>query len=215
MLIMNKLRFCNLSQSLYSGKTKMAPGRRPHREGCMAMFFVSEVKRTIPDTFKTALQEKVYQALAELSIPFERVDTDVAVTMNDCLLINRRLSMQMVKTLFLCNRRKTEFLLFIGPGDKPFRSGEFGGALGVERLSFAPAELLESMLGTGIGAATVFSALLDSSRGVRFVFDAAVAAAEWYGCSDGTTTGYMKIRTEHVLKRFLPATGRTHSVVRL
>ena len=40
---------------------------------------------------------------------FERVDTDEAVTMEDCASINRKLQMDMVKTLFLCNRQQTSF----------------------------------------------------------------------------------------------------------
>ena len=69
------------------------------------------------------------------------------------------------------------------------------------------------MLGTKIGAATVFSALLDKNETVRIVMDQDVAAEEWYGCSDGTTTGYMKLKTAHVIHDFLPYTGHTPSMI--
>ena len=105
--------------------------------------------------------------------------------------------------LFLCNRQQTEFYLFITCGDKPFRSKDFSNALAVSRVSFAPAELMETMLGTQIGAATVFSSLLDCDNKVQIVFDKDVLSEEYYGCSDGTTTGYMKIRTEDIVRRFL------------
>ena len=114
--------------------------------------------------------------------------------------------MKMVKTLFLCNRQQTAFYLYVTAGDKPFRAREASAAMGTARLSFAPVEKMEEMLGTKIGAATVFSALLETARGVQLVLDRAVLAEEWYGCSDGTTTGYMKIRTEDVLNRFFPST---------
>ena len=65
------------------------------------------------------------------------------------------------------------------------------------------------MLGTKIGAATVFSALLDNAKDVQFVFDKEVLKEEYYGCSDGTTTGYMKIKTEDVLHKFMPFTKHT------
>lgn len=55
------------------------------------------------------------------------------------------------------------------------------------------------MLGTKISAATIFSALLETTRKVQVVFDKDVLSEEWYGCSDGTTTGYMKIRTKHII----------------
>lgn len=76
------------------------------------MFYVSEVYTTSPEKFKNKLQEKVYKTLEKLSINFERVETDEVITMEDCIEINKKLNMQMVKTLFLCNRQKNK-LLFI------------------------------------------------------------------------------------------------------
>ena len=102
---------------------------------------------TVPENFTTALQEKTYHALTDLQIPFERVKTDEAITMEDCVQINEKLDMKMVKTLFLCNRQQTAFYLFIMAGDKPFRAKDFSAALDVARVSFAPAELMEHMLG--------------------------------------------------------------------
>lgn len=168
-------------------------------ERSSGMFFVSDVQTTAPETFKTPLQERVYDTLGKLGISFERVDTDEAITMEDCTEIDARLSMDMVKTLFLCNRQQTTFYLFITRGDKPFRAKDFSAALGVARVSFAPTELMQSMLGTTIGAATVFSVLLESARGVQVVFDKDVCAQAFYGCSDGTTTGYMKIATDRIV----------------
>ena len=179
------------------------------------MFYVSEIYTQAPASFGTPLQEKVYLTLAKLDIPFERVDTDEAITMDDCVLIDERLDMKMVKTLFLCNRHKTAFYLFVTAGDKPFSSKEFSKALGVSRVSFAPADLMPEMLGTKIGAATVFSALLDTARDVQFVFDSDVLKEEWYGCSDGTTTGYMKVSTKRILNDFLPYTGKTPRIIEI
>lgn len=73
-----------------------------------------------------------------LQIPFQRVDTDEAITMEDCVTIDEKLDMNIVKTLFLCNRQQTEFYLFITVGKKSFRSKDFSNALGVARVSFAP-----------------------------------------------------------------------------
>ena len=85
------------------------------------MFYVSEIQTTAPVVYKTPLQKSVYETLERLQIPFERVDTDEAVTMEDCASINRKLQMDMVKTLFLCNRQQTSFYLFVTKG-VPVRS---------------------------------------------------------------------------------------------
>ena len=177
------------------------------------MLYVSEIHRDAPAVFQTSLQQDVYSTLGQLGIPFERVDTDEAITMEDCARINEKLHMHMVKTLFLCNRQQTDFYLFITRGSKPFSSKNFSNALGIARVSFAPAERMEAMLGTKIGAATVFSALRDRENAVRIVFDREVLAEEWYGCSDGTTTGYMKIRTSHIIHDILPFTGHDPLVI--
>lgn len=139
--------------------------------------------------------------LEELRIPFQRVDTDEAITMEDCVAIDEKLNMNMVKTLFRCNRQQTDFYFFIIAGNKPFHSKDFSNALGVVRVSFAPAEQMERMLGTKIGAVTVFSSLSDTENRVRIVFDKEVFSEKWYGCSDGTTTGYMKVQTEDICKK--------------
>lgn len=177
------------------------------------MFYVSEIQTSAPGSFSTPLQEKTYSALSQLHIPFERVDTDEAVSMQDCVLIDQKLNMKMVKTLFLCDRRQTAFYLFITTGDKPFSSKNFSTALGISRVSFAPADKMLSMLGTKIGAATVFSALADTGRQVRIVFDKQAADQQWYGCSDGTTTGYLKIHTSDILGVLLPYTGHRPEMI--
>lgn len=72
---------------------------------------------------------------------------------------------------------------------------------------------METMLGTKIGAATIFSVLLDSARPVQVLVDKAVAESRWYGCSDGVTAGYMKLETARVLCDVLPYAHRTAQIV--
>lgn len=168
------------------------------------MFYVSEIKKTAPKKFQSGLQKKVYQTLEELKVPYERVDTDEAITMNDCIAINERLEMDMVKTLFLCNKKKTIFYLFVTPGEKHFDTREFCNKLGISRVSFAPQDVFEELLETKIGAVTVYSALIDWDKSIQIVMDEDVVNSEFYGCSDGTTTGYMKVKTSDILEKVLP-----------
>lgn len=177
------------------------------------MLYVSQIQQTGPKVYKTPLQEEVYKALEQLQIPFLRVDTDEAITMEDCAMIDARLDMKTVKTLFLCNRQQTSFYLFVTRGDKPFRSKDFSRAMGISRVSFGTPDRMEEMLGTRVGAATIFSALADKEGRVKIVLDQDILKEEWYGCSDGTTTGYMKVKTELILNRFLPFAGHTPAVI--
>ncbi|MGG5318945.1 prolyl-tRNA synthetase associated domain-containing protein [Enterococcus sp. AZ072] len=168
------------------------------------MIQVSEIYTDTPTKLTTTVQEQAYQAMDELKISFERVATDEVITMEDCLQINERLDMNMVKTLFLCNRQQTNFYLFVTRGDKPFRSKDFSKALEIARVSFASEERMAELLGTQIGAATVFSVLIDPEKKVQIVFDQDVVNDQWYGCSDGTTTGYLKIATKDIVEKLLP-----------
>ena len=177
------------------------------------MFYVSEVKTKAPESFQSELQQKIYETLAHLDIPFKRVDNDPAITMEDCVLINERLDMKTVKTLFLCNRQQTNFYLFVTLDGKPFVTKDFSSALGISRVSFASEELLYSMLGTKIGATTVLSSIIDTENEVRIIFDIEVLKNEWYGCTDSTTTSYMKLKTSDVLEKYLPFTKHEITVI--
>lgn len=73
------------------------------------MLFVSDIYTTAPSEFKTALQEKTYHALQDLKIPFERVDTDEAISMEDCIQIDKRLDMK-IQTVQILH----DFLTFTG-----------------------------------------------------------------------------------------------------
>jgi len=179
------------------------------------MFFVSEIMVKAPDSYKSHLQAMVYESLTKLQISFERVNTDEAISMEDCIEINRKLDMKMVKTLFLCNSKKTEFYLFITTADKPFKTKDFSNALGISRVSFAPAELMEHILGVKVGAATIFGVLMDKENLVQVVFDKDVLLDEWYGCSDGTTTGYMKVKTNLIVNNFLAFANHIPTVIEM
>jgi Ala-tRNA(Pro) deacylase len=179
------------------------------------MFFVSDIMVKAPDSYKSPLQEMVYESLTKLQISFERVNTDEAISMEDCTWINQKLDMKMVKTLFLCNSKKTKFYLFITTADKPFKSKDFSNALDISRVSFAPAEMMEHILGVKIGAATVFGVLMDKENVVQVVIDKDVLLEEWYGCSDGTTTGYMKVKTKDIVTNFLSYAKHTPTLIEM
>ena len=175
------------------------------------MFKVSEIITTPPEEFLSPLQKLVYETLDRLGIPFERVDTDPGLTMEDCQIIDRKIGVRIVKTIFLCNRQQTEFRIYVTSDDKPFVTKEFCKKLGIPRVSFAPADKLEELTGVKVGATTILSAVLPSARDVILVMDKEIAESEWYACTDGTATCFIKIRTKDLLDKYIPSTG--HSLI--
>ena len=167
------------------------------------MFKVSDIITTPPAAFASELQRRVYATFAERGIPFGRVDTDPGLTMEDCQHIDAKIGVRIVKTIFVCNRQQTEFYLYVTTDDKPFVTRDFCGALGIPRVSFASAEKLRELTGVEVGATTILSAILPESAGVHLVMDRRVAEDEWFACTDGTATCFVKIRTRDLLNKYL------------
>ena len=177
------------------------------------MFKVSDILTTPPPEFSSELQHRVYETFAALEIPFERVDTDPGITMEDCQHIDAKIGVRIVKTIFLCNRQQTAFYLYVTTDDKPFVTRDFCGALGIPRVSFASAEKLWELTGVRVGATTILSAILPACADVQMIMDRAVAEGEWFACTDGTATCFVKIRTRDLLQRYLPAAGRSVTLI--
>ena len=153
------------------------------------MFKVSDIITTPPTECSSELQRKVYETFASLDIPFERVDTDPGLTMEDCQHIDEKIGVRIVKTVFLCNRQQ------------------------IPRVSFAPADKLMELTGVLVGATTILSAILPSCEKVHLVMDRSVAESEMFACTDGTATCFVKIKTEDLLGRYIPASGNTITLI--
>lgn len=177
------------------------------------MFKVSDPISTPPEAFSSALQQKVYENFQALSIPFERVDTDPGLTMEDCQHIDAKIGVRIVKTVFLCNRQQTEFYLYVTTDDKPFVTRDFCGALGIPRVSFAPSDKLWELTGVEVGATTVLSCILPEASRVHLIMDRGVAQAEWFACTDGTPTCFVKFHTQDLLQKYIPASGHSITLI--
>lgn len=158
---------------------------------------------------------RCYDLLDRLGVPYERVDHAPAMTMEVCQEIDRVLNAVICKNLFLCNRQKTAFYLLTMPGGKPFQTKVLSAQLGTTRLSFAPPELMESMLRCTPGSASVLGLAYDTERRVRLVMDRAVHDAAWFGCHPCKNDASLRLRTEDLLHVFLPHTGHDVTVVDL
>ena len=168
------------------------------------MFYVSEPIATAPERYLSALQETVYETFAAKGIPFTRVDTDPGITMEDCQHIDAKIGVHIVKTIFLCNRQQTEFYLYVTLDCKPFVTRDFCAAMGgIPRVSFAGADKLWELTGVEVGATTILSAVLPQAAGVHLVMDGDIAESEWFACTDGTPTCFVKIRTRDLLDKYL------------
>ena len=171
------------------------------------MFFVSELTHEAPAEFENETQRQIYEALAALDIPFDRVMNDFIISMEDCAEVNKKLGTNIVKNLFLCNRQQTDFYLYVTRDNKRFKTKVFSKALGVSRLSFAPEEALTEYLGVQVGAANPFSLVYDKDNRVRLVIDEELMDNEYCACNDATNTAHISIRMPDLMDKYLPYTG--------
>lgn len=147
----------------------------------------------------------VYDLLDKLGIAYLRTDHEEANTMEACNAIDRILDVTICKNLFLCNRQMTKFYLLMMPGNKPFRTRIVSKLIGSARLSFADAAHMESFLHIRPGAVSVMGLMNDRDNRVQLLIDREVASSEYLGCHPCVSTSSLKMRTEDVLTKFLPA----------
>ena len=174
-----------------------------------------EVYSGAPAESRSDVENRVYECLARLDIPFTRVDHEAAFTMEDCAAIGEALDVHICKNLLLTPRNRSAFYLLCMPGDKPFSTKDFSKLIGSSRLSFAAEEDLVALLGCHAGSASILGLMNDTEHRVTLAIDRAVAGDEWFGCHPCKNTSSLRLKTRDVLEKFLPATGHEAVIVDL
>lgn len=158
---------------------------------------------------------RVYDLLDELQIPYERVDHEVAETMEACKEIDEVLEADICKNLFLCNRQKTKFYLLMILGDKKFKTKDISAQIGSARLSFADAEEMEKYLDITPGSVSVMGLMNDTENHVQLLVDEGLLKGEYFGCHPCINTSSLKMKTADVLGPFLKAVHHDMITVKL
>lgn len=158
---------------------------------------------------------KVYDYLDKLGIEYDRVDHPAYDTMEDCTATDELLGVGTVKNLLLCNSQKTEFYMLLMPADKKFKTKELSKQIGSARLSFAGGEHMEQLLDITPGSLTILGLINDEEKRVRLLIDRDVQASEYIVAHPCINTSSLKIKTEDIMKVFLPSLKREPVFVEL
>ena len=160
---------------------------------------------------------RVYDFLDKLSVTYQRVDHEAAMTMDACEEIDRTLGddTAICKNLFLCNRQETNFYLLLMPGDKPFKTKDLSAQIGSARLSFAKPEYMEKYLDITPGSVSVLGLMNDSEKKVQLLIDEDVMKEPYFGCHPCINTSSLKFTTEDLTKKIIPALGHDPITVSL
>ena len=160
---------------------------------------------------------RVYDFLDKLGVEYQRVDHEAAMTMEACEEIDRTLGdgTAICKNLFLCNRQETDFYLLLMPGDKPFKTKNLSAQIGSARLSFAKPEYMEKYLDITPGSVSVMGLMNDTDNHVQLLIDKEVLEEASLGCHPCINTSSLKLKTNEVMDKFLPAVHHKAIIVEL
>ena len=176
---------------------------------------ISPVYTGRPQETREPVEQRVYDLLDELQIPYQRVDHDPAYDMDACASISQALGVHICKNLLLTPRNRSTFYLLAMPEDLPFRTADFSKIIGSSRLSFATGEDLQALLGVQPGSASVLGLMNDTEHRVTLALERRVAEAEWFGCHPCRNTSSLRLKTADLLRVFLPHIGVTPVIVDL
>ncbi|MBR2047691.1 MAG: prolyl-tRNA synthetase associated domain-containing protein [Oscillospiraceae bacterium] len=152
-------------------------------------------------------EQRVYDLLDGLGIGYQRIDHAPAMTMEDCLAVDLALEATICKNLLLCNRQQTAFYLLMLPGEKAFKTSVFSKKIGSSRLSFAAPEHMEALLDITPGSLSILGLMNDRENRVELWVDEDVLKGEYVGCHPCINTSSLRIRTEELVEKVIPAMG--------
>ena len=158
---------------------------------------------------------EAFELLDSLNIPYERVEHEAAMTIEDCHEVDKVLQTALCKNLFLTNSAKTAYYLLLMPGDKAFKTKDVSKQIGSTRLSFGTAEKMEELLNLTPGSVTVMGLMYDKDLKVQLLIDEELLNCEYICFHPNINTGSVKAKTADILNIFLPYTKHSPQFVKL
>ena len=148
---------------------------------------------------------RVYDLLDRLGISYQRIDHEAAMTMEACAAIDEVLEATICKNLMLCNRQNTVFYLLMIAGDKHFKTKDLSHQIGSSRLSFAAPEYMEEFLDITPGSLSIMGLMNDKDHRVQLLIDEDVLKGEFIGFHPCINTSSLRLCTEDLVQKIIPA----------
>lgn len=152
-------------------------------------------------------EERVYDMLERLDVPFERVDHDAVGTIEGCAEIEKLLDIEICKNLFLRNSKGDQYYLLMLPGGKHLVTKDLAKKIGSTRLSFGTPEKMEEYLDITPGSVSVLGLMNDHENNIQLLVDNDIKKWEYFGCHPCINTSSLKIKTADLFSKILPAVG--------
>jgi len=155
---------------------------------------------------KTKPWESVCCRLDALHIPYQITEHDAVFTMQDTAELPMERQGEILKNLFLREKKGDRFFLFLSPGDKRADLKALAGFLQVPALTFATEEQLFSRLCLLQGQVSPMGLVNDKDAVVEVVVDEALLTCGTVGVHPNTNAATLWLNMKDLL-RFIEANG--------
>lgn len=158
------------------------------------------------------LKQRVYDELARLDIKYEVVNHPPAMTTEEADEFIEGLEGVRSKTMFMCDKKKRRFYLFIMDDVKRIDIKKIGELIGDKQIRFAPAECLKEVMNLEFGSVSPFGLIYDLDHAVKVYIDKEILTEKIITFHPNLNTATVFITMDDMFK-FLDSVGNEYEVI--
>jgi YbaK/prolyl-tRNA synthetase-associated domain protein len=158
--------------------------------------------------------QQVAKKLQELGITYDVVEHPPAFTTEQADSYIEGLEGVRTKTMFLTNKKKTQYYLLIMDDQKPLDMDDFKEQVGANRIRMASTESLAERMQLPAGTVSPFGLLNNEEKDILVYFDQDIVSEEIMTFHPNTNEKTIFIKTQDLF-RFLESIGFNYEILNL
>lgn len=155
---------------------------------------------------------KVLEKLKELDIEYEIVNHEPALTTEQADSFIKGIEGVRTKTMFLRNRKKTQYFMLIMDGKKRVDMSVFADKVQVKRIQMASADDLFEMMKLPPGVVSPFGLLNNADRNIHIYFDKEIMSEKRMSFHPNTNEKTIFLDTTDLVKYIKSLTYKVHLI---
>ena len=158
--------------------------------------------------------QQVANKLQELGITYDVVDHPPAFSTEQADSYIEGLEGVRTKSMFLTNKKKTQYYLLIMDDKKPLDMDDFKVQVGANRIRMASLDSLAEKMNLPAGTVSPFGLLNNEEKDIHVYFDKEIVSEDVMTFHPNTNEKTIFIKTQDLF-RFLESIGFTYEIVTL
>ena len=155
---------------------------------------------------------KVVEKLKELDIPFELVEHEPVLTTEQADAFIEGIEGVRTKTMFLTNKKKTQYYLLIMDDKKRLDMDHFKVQVGADRIRMASLDSLAEKMNLPAGTVSPFGLLNNEEKDIHVYFDKDIISEDAMTFHPNTNEKTIFIKSKDLF-RFLKSIGFTYEIL--